>query len=596
MDVGEIRHLIEQVRRAKLSRRDFVSKMAAAGLAAPMASMLLAHHGVAWPQAAPAYSPTRRGGGGTLRLISWQGSTLLQPHFANGVKDQEASRIFYEPLANWDAEGSLVPVLAAGIPTRENGGVSADGTSVTWKLKQGVTWHDGQPFTADDCVATWEFVSHPQAATVTGGSYRGLTVTRVDSHTIRIVFAKPTPFWASPFVGAIGMILPRHHFGAYIGAKSREAPANLRPVGTGPYRFVDFRPGDFVRAELYRDYHMPNRPYFDAVEIKGGGDATSAARAVLQTGDFDHAGNILVEDDVLRRMEEGGTGHVRTVQGGDIEFMLLNMTDPWSEFEGERAHAKTRHFAFSDPAVREAMSLLVDRAELQRFVYGRSGTATPNILNNPERFRSPNNRMVFDTERAAALLEAAGWKPGADGIREKAGRRLKFEFQTSVSAPRQKAQAVIKQAARAAGVELELKTVIPSVYFSSDVANPNTYSKFWSDMQMYAHPQTQPDPERFMFQFRAAEIPTKANKWQGRNIARWTHPEYERACAAAEAELDPAARAALFIRMNDIVVRDHAVIPLVLRSRVSVSANDLVAPMSPWDLDLSTLHSWHRRT
>ena len=107
----------------------------------------------------PAYKPTKRGGGGALRMLWWQGATLLQPHFANGTKDQEGSRIFYEPLAVWDNDGNLVPILAAEIPTRENGGLAADGKSVTWKLKRGVTWHDGKPFTADDCVFTWEYAS-----------------------------------------------------------------------------------------------------------------------------------------------------------------------------------------------------------------------------------------------------------------------------------------------------------------------------------------------------------------------------------------------------------------------------------------------------
>ena len=96
------------------------------------------------------------GGGGALKVLWWQGATLLQPHFANGTKDQEGSRIFYEPLAVWDAEGNLVPILAAEVPSRDNGGLSADGKSVTWKLKKGVTWHDGAPFTADDVVFSVE--------------------------------------------------------------------------------------------------------------------------------------------------------------------------------------------------------------------------------------------------------------------------------------------------------------------------------------------------------------------------------------------------------------------------------------------------------
>ena len=171
-------------------------------------------------------------------------------------------------------------------------------------------------------------------------------------------------------------------------------------MGTGPYKIVDFKPGDMIRGEANLDYHMPNRPFFDAVEVKGGGDAVSAARAVLQTGEFDFAWNLAVEDEVLKRMENGGKGQVVIVPSGDIEFIQLNITDPWNEFEGERAHAKSKHFAFSDPAVREAMSYLVDRKGIQEFIYGRTGVATSNFLNNPAKFRSPNTKYEFNIDKA----------------------------------------------------------------------------------------------------------------------------------------------------------------------------------------------------
>ncbi len=434
-------------------------QMVGLGLTAPMASMMLMHAGVAQAQAAPAYKPTKRGGGGALKVLWWQGATLLQPHFAGGTKDQEGSRIFYEPLAGWDNDGNLVPVLAAEIPTRENGGLSADGKSVVWKLKKGVTWHDGTPFTADDCVFTWEFARDPATAAITIGVYKDVTVTKIDSHTVRVAFAKPTPFWATAFVAAEGMILPKHLFAAYIGAKSREAPTNLKPVGTGPYKFVDFKPGDMVRGELNANYHMPNRPFFDSIEMKGGGDAVSAARAVLQTGEFDYAWNLQVEDEVLMRMETGGKGRAHIIPSGDIEFMQLNPTDPWTEVDGERSSIKTKHFAFSEPAVREAMTLLADRKGIQEFIYGRTGVATSNFLNNPAKFRSPNTRFEFNVDKANALLEAAGWKKGGDGIREKGGKKLKFVFQTSVNACARRSRRSIKQACQKAGIELELKSV-----------------------------------------------------------------------------------------------------------------------------------------
>ena len=594
MNEQQIRALVERVRDGSLPRRRFIERMVGLGLSAPTASMILMHHGIAQAQTALPYKPTRRGGGGTLKLLWWQGPVHLNPHWATGTKEQEGSRIFYEPLAAWDPDGNLMPVLAAEIPTRENGGLSADGRSVTWKLKRGVTWHDGQPFTADDVVFNWEFCKDPATASSWIATYRDIQVAKIDSHTVRVTFPKPTPFWAEPLVGSLGMMIPKHVFAPFIGAKSREAPANLRPVGTGPYRIREFRPGDLVLADANPNYHIPNRPHFDAIEMKGGGDAISAARAVLQTGEYDYAWNLQVEDEILKRLEASGRGKVSIVAGGNIEFISLNSTDPWNEVDGERASAKSRHPAFQDKAVRDAMGLLVDRKGVQDFIYGRTGVATANFLNNPARFRSPNMKFEFNIDRANQILDAAGWKRGADGIRVKGGARLKFVFQTSVNQPRQKTQAIIKDACAKAGIDLELKSVTAAVFFGGDFANPDTFQKFWADMQMYTTTMTQPDPQQFMEQYCSWELSQKGNKWAGRNISRWRNDEYDKAHTAAQSELDPAKRAALFVRMNDLVCGDNHIIPVVFRPRTSAAGTKVVAHLSGWDNDLWALAHWYK--
>ncbi len=594
MQEDDLRYLIEEVGSGKVSRRSFVQRMVALGLTAPLANQLLMHAGIAQAQTPSGYKPTRRGGGGALKVLWWQGATLLNPHFAVGTKDQEGSRIFYEPLGAWDPDGNLIPILAAEVPSRQNGGLSADGKTVTWKLKRDVKWHDGQPFTADDCIFNYEYVKDPATAAVTSGPYKDIKVEKIDSHSFRVIFEKPAPFWSEPFTGTTGMMIPKHLFGPYIGAKSRDAPNNLKPIGTGPYKFVDFKPGDMVRGEINRDYHMPNRPYFDSIEMKGGGDAISAARAVLQTGEYDYAWNLQVEDEILKRLEAGGKGRAEITPGGNIEFIQLAYTDPWTEVDGERGNPKSRHPILSDPAVRQAFALLVDRKGVQDFIYGRTGVATSNFLNNPQRFRSANTKYEFSVEKANALLESAGWKRGADGVRAKDGKKLKFVFQTSINSPRQKTQAIVKDACQKAGIDLELKSVTGSVFFSSDVANPDTYGKFWCDIQMYTTTMTQPDPERFMDQYCSWEASAKANKWQGRNITRWRSDEYDKAYRAAQGELDPVKRAALFIRMNDLPCMDNAVIPVVYRPRVAGVNNRLAAPLSGWDNDFWNLRDWFK--
>ena len=594
MKERELRDLIADVKIGRLSRRAFVQRMIAVGLTAPMAGMMLSQSGVAMAATAIPYKPAKAGGGGLLKLLYWQAITLLNPHFAIGTKDQEGSRIFYEPLAGWDGEGNLVPVLAAEIPSKENDGLSEDGRSVVWKLKRGVKWHDGKPLTADDVVFTWEYARTPETATVTIGSYKDVKVEKIDDFTVRVSFAKPTPYWADAFVGTYGMIIPKHLFADYIGGKSRDAPTNLKPVGTGPYLFVDFKPGDLVLAKRNPDYHVPNRPHFDTLEVKGGGDAVSAARAVLQTGEYDYAWNMLVEDEILQRLESAGKGTVRITPSGNVEFIMLNSTDPAVEVDGERASRKTRHPLFSDPAVRQAIGLLIDRASIEKFIYGRAGVATANFLNNPERFRSKNTKFEFNIEKANAILEAAGWKKGADGVRAKDGKALKFVFQTSINAPRQKTQAIVKQACQKAGIDVELKSVVGSVFFSSDTANPDTYPHFYCDAQMYNTTMPQADPQFFMNQYVSWQVANKENKWQGRNVSRWQNKEYDEIYKQAEQELDAVKRAALFIKLNDLVVTDNYIQPIASRTKVAALGGKLTAHISGWDNDLWQLANWYR--
>jgi peptide/nickel transport system substrate-binding protein len=594
MDEHGLHEVIDQVKTGHLSRRAFIRAMTALGLTAPMAAGMLAPASGAHAQTQSSFTPTRRGGGGPLRVLWWQAPTLLNPHFGTGTKDLDGSRIFYEPLAAYDPDGNLVPILADRIPTFANGDLGRDGTWVVWQLKRGVQWHDGKPFTADDIVFNWEYAADPATAGVWIQSYRDIDrVERLHDHAVKLVFKNPTPFWFNAFCSDRA-ILPKHLFAPYKGAKSRNAPTNLRPVGTGPYRFVDFKPGDIVRAELNPQYHMANRPFFDTLEMKGGGDAVSAARAVLQTGEFDYAWNILVEDDVLRRLEQVGKGRVEIVPMSAVEHIQCNFTDPWKEVEGERSSVKTTHPILSDPAVRQALNLLVDRSAVQEQIYGRQGQATANFLNSPERFRSQNMKWEFNPDRVNHLLDAAGWKRGSDEIRAKDGKRLRFVYQTSINAPRQKTQAIVKHACAKAGIDVELKSVWASVYFSSDGANVDTYSHFSTDLQMYAS-SIGIDPQLGMRQFVSWEISAKENKWAGRNITRWRSDEYDRIYKSAENEMDPVKRAAKFIRMNDLLIENVVVIPIVWRKRVNAASTRLRGTaLSGWDSSLWNLANWHK--
>lgn len=589
--------MIERVKNGRLSRRRFIERLAVLGITAPMAMQLLSMGGVAIAATSDGYKPTKRGGGGNLKLLWWEAPTLLNPHMAVGTKDQDASYLFYEPLAVWNEQAQLVLKLGAEVPTIQNGGLSKDGKTVVWKLKKGVKWHDGKPFSADDVVFNWKYASDKQTGAVTYGIYDKLAdVVKVDDYTVRLEFKKPTPFWANPFVGAGGMIIPKHIFEPYIGGKSRQAPANLAPVGTGAYKFKEFHPGDIVTGVMNTDYHVPNEPYFNNIEMKGGGSAASAARAVLQTGEYDYAWNLQVAWNVLKQLETGGKGAIQVFKGSNIEHVQLNNSNPDLVVDGQRSYYKTKHPTLTDPAVRKALSMLMDRTAVQKYIYGGTGQSTANYINGPEQFVSKKTHWEYNIKKANEILDKAGYKPGPDGIRAKDGHKLDYVFQTSINQPRQQNQEIVKASCKKAGIRIRIKAVLASVYFSSDPGNPDTYTKFYADLQMYTTGPGAPDPGIWMESFLSNQVAQKSNNWEGRNITRWQNPAYDKVWAEQESELDPIKRAALLIKCNDMVIDNVVVIPMIFRYGVSGVVKGLYPQLTGWDNDASNISAWYKET
>lgn len=537
----------------------------------------------------------------TLRILSWQAPTILNPHLARGSKDYHACRLTYEPLASYNQHEVLVPILAAEIPTRDNGGLASDGRSVKWKLRRDVRWSDGQPFTAEDVVFTYEFITNPAVNATSRAQYDGIqNVEALDDYTVLVTFAEPNPAWSLPFVGPRGMIIPRHVFSPYL-ANIQEAPANLQPVGTGPYRVVQFIPGDVVHYERNPYYREVNngKPYFAKVELKGGGDEVSAARAVLQTGDADYALNLQVEPQVLAQMHRPDVGVIITTTKPLVEHILFNHADPNQTF-GEETTASpplpVPHPFFHDRRVRQAFALAIDRESIVTHLYGKNGQVTSNILVDPPTYRSPNTSYAFDLQRAAALLDEAGWvDTNGNGIRDKDGVEMRVRFQTAAGSVRQKTQEIIKQSLESLGVAVELKSISPSVFFSNDPKNPDTYARFSADLQMFTIPYDSPDPGAFMQGWICAEIPGPENHWSANNIERWCNPEYDRLYEQSKREMNPEIRRQLFIKMNDLLIEDVALIPIVHRNRVAgVSTSIAGVELTPWDEDCWNIQDWVR--
>jgi peptide/nickel transport system substrate-binding protein len=538
--------------------------------------------------------PTKRGGGGALKLIQWQAPTILNPHLSSGTKDDLVCAIIYEGLLRIDQEGNFFPFLAESIPSAQNGLLATDGKSVTWKLKSGLKWSDGQPVTADDCVLTWQYVTDPKTAATTLAFFENVaTVEAVDPLTVKYTFTEPKPDWYRP---AMAQILPKHIFEKDKGEPARTSPNNLKPVGTGPYKVTNFAPGDVVSYAINENYREATKPFFDTVEVKGGGDAQSAARAVLQTGDFDYAWNLQIEDTVIKQLETGGKGVAEFYNGGGIERNFLNFADPNTEVGGERSSLNSKHPFLTDLKVRQALAFATDRKTVVETLYGRAGAIGINFLEDPPIYRSANTAAAgeYNLDKANALLEEAGWVKGGDGVRAKGGVKMNVVYLSTVNSVRQKTQQIVKDGWEKIGLKVEIKAVDSAVFFSSDVGNPDTSGKMYVDVQMYTTSAAF-DPATHMKRWTTtnAKLTQREGKWSGGNDGRYINTEYDKLWDAAKTELDSNKRAQLFIQMNDILVNDVAMIAIVNRKTAFARATALKnANYSQWAGNYWNIANW----
>jgi len=541
-----------------------------------------------------------RGDSGHLNIIYWQAASILNPYLSGGTKDIDASSMVIEPLAHYDENGNMVPTLAAEIPTVDNGGVSKDLTSITWKLKPGLKWSDGSPVTSQDVVFTANYCMDPAGGCQQLAKFNDVTkVEAVDDLTVKITFGKPKPFPYGPFVGASTPVIQAKQFADCMGTKAPTCTdANFKPIGTGPFTVKEFRANDTITLVANENYRDPSKPAFATVTFKGGGDATAAARSVLETGEFDYAWNLQIAPEVLAQMESKGKGKILSGFGPLVERLMVNLTDPNPKWGDERSTVKHPHPFLTDKAVRQALSMAIDRKLLVEVGYGKAGKVTCNVVPAPAIYNSPNNESckTQDIAGANALLDAAGWKKGPDGVRQKNGVRLSILYQTSTNAVRQDFQELIKSWWKQIGVETELKNIDAAVFFGGDQSSPDTFQKFFADIEMYANTFDGTDPEAYMGSWKCSEIPSPENAWLGSNMPRHCNAEYDKLVAEMAGTADIKKRAELVIRMNDMLMQNYIMIPLVHRGNVAAAANTLTGvKLNVWDSDLWNVGDWARK-
>ncbi|MGI8484314.1 MAG: peptide ABC transporter substrate-binding protein [Thermomicrobiales bacterium] len=528
--------------------------------------------------------------------------TTLSLHAATGKKDKIAAALVSEPLMSYDPDGALLPRLITTVPSIENGQLSADLTRVTYRLLPDVTWSDGKPFTADDVIFTWKWLIDPANPTAAVGQYEMIAgITAEDDLTVTITYNAPQPGWYIPFTGSNwGAIYPKHLPDG--GGQAANDAFALKPIGTGPFVVDSFAVGDqviYVANERYRD---TTKPFFSRVVLKGGGDAASAAHAVLQTGEYEFAPALQLEPEVLTQVESTGEkGKVVILPGSDMERLVINFADPHKEVAGERAHPGTPHPFFTDHRVRQAFSLAIDKQTLADKLYLKGELPASNFLVGVPEFESPHNQWVYDPDEANRLLDEAGWM--RDGkVRKKDGIELAVTYATSVNAVRQKTQQVIKANWEQIGVKTELIEIDPAIYFDGSPGNEQSMRHFYNDVQMWSDGLDIPFPLNFMLSWYAGphneNVAQKANDWFGVNQQRYVNPEFDALFDEAGTETDPRRLVEIFVRMNDIAVQDVAGIPLIQRSSAVFALANTLDPAaiipSSFELPYWNIANWTR--
>ena len=413
-----------------------------------------------------------------------------------------------------------------------------------------------------------------------------------------MTYKEPQPFYYQWGVGDAGTILQKAQYANCLGAKAKDCAADQKPIGTGPYKVREFKAGDVVTYDLNENFRDPNKPFFKSVTFKGGGDATSAARAAFQTGDVDYAWNLQVEATVLKPMaQQSSTATLTTVYGSSVERILINFSNPDPALGDNRGEPGTKHPFFSDKAVRRALAMATDRNSVAEQLYGGglSGKASCNILTAPEPMNSKNTDGLdickFDLNAANAELDKAGWVKGSDGVRAKGPVKLKILYQTTVNPVRQKTQDIMKANWEKVGFQVELKSVPAGTFFTN--TSPDGANHFWSDVEMFTN-SGDPDPTSYFVGWTTKQMTGKANNWQFGNYHRYSNPDLDAVVDSLRKETDQKKRNDLAIKANDILVSDVVVIPLINRTFATsgVSKSLKGVDPTPWDSEMWNIADW----
>jgi len=504
-----------------LSRRGVLA-LGAAGLIASRA---------AWAQTggAPPAKPT-----GQVVIGLSQEPTVFNPLMISIEVDQGVWWSLYDPLWGVDPAGNFIPQLAAEIPSTENGGISEDGLSWRVKLRDGVKWHDGTPFTAEDVKFSLELNNNKKfrAARRTGHEFlRDVTV--VSPTEITWKMAQPY----APYMSILSwtFIVPKHLADT---PDPNTSPLNTAPVGTGPFKWSERQPGDHITLVANPNYYRKG-PYLERVTYKYIPDLT-VLYTQFRTGEVDAVGIQGITPDHYAEAKNLPDRKVVLLGSAFIESIMINLGKP----------------VFQDKAVREALYAAMDRKSIIDAIY--YGLPTPTESFYPKQAWSYNPNLpanYYSPDRAKQILDAAGWKPGAGGVREKGGVRLEFTNSTTAgNHVREQAQQLLQQNWQEIGAKMTIKNM-PAAVIWGDYFAMSQYDSVMVGEDFL----TGPDPD-VSYYFDSHNVPAKGGA--GNNTMQYDNPEVDKLLLEGATTFDRAKRKAIYAQVQSLIRADLPLLPI----------------------------------
>jgi peptide/nickel transport system substrate-binding protein len=497
-------------------------------------------------QAVP--KPPARPTGQVLVGLS-QEPTVFNPLMPHIEVDQGVHWNLFSPLWGVDQNGNFTPQLAAEVPGLENGGVSEDGLNWRVKLRSGVTWHDGEPFTADDVKFTLELINNPKFRAYSRNGHELVTDVKVVSPT-EITWRMTKAYAPYPSILSWTFIVPQHIVGK--ADDPNNSSLNNAPVGTGPFKWSERMPGDHITL-IANPKFFGTGPYLERVVFRYIPDLT-VLFTQFQTGAIDYTGIQGITADHYNEAIKIPDRKVTAGLSAFAESITMNLSRP----------------VFQDPVVRQALYYGMDKKSIIDAIYYGLPKETESFLPSQSwAFNADLPRHAYDPAKAQEILEAAGWKAGADGIRERNGVKLSFTNSTTAgNHVREQAQELLQQSWRQIGADMQIKNM-PAAVIWGDYYNLSKY-----DSVMVGQDQmTGPDPDVTIY-YSSTAIPAKGGA--GQNTMEYVNPKVDQLLAAGATTLEQNKRAPIYRTLQTVIRNDLPMLPIFQYARIEGTKAKLI--------------------